>query len=468
MLTTKLFSHDALTIVNHILYPDSLNHIQEKVFLASWDGKPYPEIAVETGYGLDYIKKIGSRLWDSFSEATGERVTKRNVHQILARLQTKTRLTSKLNDLDSIDCPGRAIPMGSRLYVERSPVEAWAYTEMLKPGGFVYIKAPQKMGKTSLIYRILLHTKTLGLNPAQLSFKTADISVFQNIKTFLQWFCTAVSHRVGLHANLNDYWNTCIGSKSSCTLYFQDYLLSKIDRPIVLALDDIDRMFDYPDLLHDVLSLLQSWHEEAAINPVWQKLRLVVAHSTEACVPLRLNQPLFNVGLPLDLPEFTLEQVSVLAQQYGLAETELKLNGLETLMSLVGGHPYLVQLALYTLSQRQHSIEALLHNAPTQAGIYKNHLRQRWDMLQQHPDLWMAFRHVLMKPEGVELDPILSYHLENMGLVQLTGNRVMLPCQLYRLYFSPNLSRDEAIAPPIDAPTLDVQTDVHYVNSLSA
>jgi hypothetical protein len=39
--------------------------------------------------------------------------------------------------------------------VERPPVEANCYQEIVKPGALIRVKAPRQMGKTSLMQRIL-------------------------------------------------------------------------------------------------------------------------------------------------------------------------------------------------------------------------------------------------------------------------------------------------------------------------
>ena len=75
-------------------------------------------------------------------------------------------------------------------------------------------------------------------------------------------------------------------------------------------------------------------------------MRLVAAHSTEAYIPLPLHQSPFNVGLPIRLSALTRSQVETLTQRYGLDSATVDLN---RLMTLVGGHPYLIQLALYHL-----------------------------------------------------------------------------------------------------------------------
>jgi hypothetical protein len=104
----------------------------------------------------------------------------------------------------------------------------------------------------------------------------------------------------------------------SCTTYFQAYLLEQIDSPLALALDEVDRIFQYPAIAKDFFPLLRTWHEEAKNLEMWQQLRVVVAHSTEVYIPLKINQSPFNVGLPVELLEWNQKQVQDLARCHGL------------------------------------------------------------------------------------------------------------------------------------------------------
>jgi hypothetical protein len=90
------------------------------------------------------------------------------------------------------------------------------------------------------------------------------------------------------------------------------------------------------------------------------KLRLLVVHSTEVYIPLSINQSPFNVGFSVELPEFTAEQVQDLATRYELNWTDKQV---EQLMALIGGNPYLVQLALHHISGEEMTVEQLLETA---------------------------------------------------------------------------------------------------------
>lgn len=454
-LATQAMSVDeALVVLEQALQPQHLSDLQQMVFCRSWLGQGYEEIAAELAYDDGYIREIGSQLWLALSQAIDQKVTKRNLHVALRRYQQEQhRLGNQLhsggfqsgtaiapdsspNALEfPTEFPSGAVPLNSRFYVDRPPIEAQVFQEIGKPGSLIRIRAPRQMGKSSLMHRLIAHAKQEGLQTASLNLQRADRTVFDSLDQFLRWLCANVSQQLGLTPMMDEYWNIDMGSKMSCTLYFQRYLLKSIDRALVLAIDEVNRIFEYPDLAADFLPLLRSWYEDASEFEAWQKLRLVIVHSTEVYIPLNLNQSPFNVGLPIKLPELTLAQIQDLALRHHLtwAEGEAGIRQLQPLLDLIGGHPYLVRLALYSLRQQKITLEQLLEEAPTPAGIYGEHLRQQLSLLQKDSTLAIALKRVL-SDESIHLESVTAYKLESLGLIKLQGDRVTLSRRLYQIY----------------------------------
>ncbi|HAX74730.1 MAG TPA: diguanylate cyclase [Cyanobacteria bacterium UBA11372] len=333
-----------------------------------------------------------------------------------------------------VEFPSGPVPLDSNFYIERLPMEQLIYQEISKPGSVIRIKAPKQMGKSSLMLRLLHQVEQLNYRTVCIDFLQADNEVFNCLDKFLRWFGANVSRQLQLQPMLDEYWDEDIGSKISCTIYFQGYLLEQIDAPLVLAFNEINRMFEHPNIAEEFLSLLRSWYEEAKQQEIWQKLRLVLVQSTEVYINFNINQSPFNVGLPIQLPEFSLEQVICLAGRYGLDWTDG--NDAKKLMAMVGGHPYLVRLALYHLVNSHQNLDTLLEKAPNINGIYSSHLRDNLAILQKHPELATALEGVIAAEENAKLDPIQTYKLESMGLVKLEGSRITLACDLYRQFFA--------------------------------
>lgn len=334
------------------------------------------------------------------------------------------------------EIPGGQIDVASTFYIERPPIEERCYQTILQPSGLIRIKAPRQMGKTSLMARILHHAALQGYRTVTLSFQLVDKEVFSNLKKFLKWFCAYVGRELRLPNQLDDYWDDIFGSKVNCKDYFEKYLLAQIDHPLVLGLDEIDRVFQYPDIAEDFLGLLRAWHEESKRRAIWKKLRLLVVHSTEVYIPMNINQSPFNVGLPIDLPEFNPQQVKDLASRHNLNWSEQEVG---KLMSVIGGHPYLVRVALYHISKQDLSLEDLPENVMTETGIYSDHLRRHLWNLEEYPELVTAMRNIVSENYSRNLTGMLGFKLDSLGLVKWQGNKYYPKCELYRQYFQVHL-----------------------------
>ena len=353
---------------------------------------------------------------------------------------THTALATPPSPVAEPELPRGQVRLASAFYLERHPQDGQCYDEILKPGALIRIKAPRQMGKTSLMARILFKAQEQGYQTIPLSFQHADREIFNSLEQLLRWLCFRVARKLNVPPRLEDFWTDAYGSKDNCTAYFEDYLLPEIATPLVLGMDEVDRVFQYTDIVDDFFGLLRAWYEEAGYgvggSGLWEKLRLVVVHSTEGYIPLDINQSPFNVGLPIELKEFNLEQVTDLAHRHGLSWNT---DQIQQLMTLIGGHPYLVRFAFYHIVQRELTWKQLLTTAPTESGIYGDHLRRHLWNLNRDPALATAFSQVLSSQAPVSLESAHGFKLHSLGLVKLQGNGVVPSFDLYRQYFSERL-----------------------------
>ena len=236
-----------------------------------------------------------------------------------------------------------------RFEISREPQESKCYKTVLQTGSFLRIKAPQLMGKTRMLNRVLERVRRNDYRIVMLNFQNElDNTVFNNLEQFLKAFCVCVSYRLGLPNNsLDEYWRNKNGTPNhKTTVYFENHIFTQIDNPLIIVLENVDRIFEHP-LAQDFCDLLRGWHGEAQKDELWEKLRLVIVHSTDVYASLDINNsPLANVGETVILDEFAPQQVEDLVRQY-----ELNWNSslIEQLMALVGGHPYLINHALKTI-----------------------------------------------------------------------------------------------------------------------
>jgi transcriptional regulator with XRE-family HTH domain len=437
-----------------LLSPKGLQRLQEAI--SSW------EIIENQGQRLtledlsEHTKlsaKTLSRLW-SASKGVDQKTLKLCFNTFNLELHEEDYIflmedfETKISDSNSIclrtespvwrSYPDGPVPLDSYLYIERQPIEELMYREVTQPGCVMRIFAPGQMGKTSLILRLLSFADTKGYRTINLSFSQIDAYCLTDLNKFLRSFCSQIAIKLGIAPNISEHWDEDVGYKLTCSLYFQYYILKESDKPLVLVLSEVERFFEYPHITQEFFALLRCWYEESRQNNLWKNLRLVVAYSTEQYFCLDINNSLFNIGLPIRLQEFTQQQVEELARRYGLSWTAGKESA--QLISLLGGHPALIQLALYYLHSGATTLLDLIKEAIANGGIYRYHLQQYWVKLLANPGLIRTYTELVTTKESLVIDPIHAYKLESLGLITFDGDRVLPRCQLYRTYFAKQLA----------------------------
>lgn len=324
-------------------------------------------------------------------------------------------------------------------YVERD-CEHKCYDKILEDGALIRIKAPQKMGKTLLVDRILDRASQAGYKTALLSFEEADSEVLGDYRKLLQWLCVTLGDSLELENKLVEHWDDTLGGiNPNVTKYLERYLFKDFDRPLVLVLEKVDLVFEQATFNVDFCRLLRGWNDAAKRKDrrgaIWQKIRLIVVHATEVYSSLDINSsPLAGVGLTVALPDFTLEKVQQLARQY--RHNWLSVDEIQQLMVMFGGYPYLVQTAFAYLQTPESSLTQLLKISPTEQSPFINHLRELLGKLKDCSELTEVYRELVNKNQPMMLKTHQTFKLESMGLVRVENNDCFPRCDLYRQYFS--------------------------------
>ncbi|GFZ90852.1 hypothetical protein CYANOKiyG1_01160 [Okeania sp. KiyG1] len=322
-------------------------------------------------------------------------------------------------------------------YVERPLIEQKVYKSLLFTDCILRIKAPKKMGKTILIDWVLEELEAKEKYRAvSISFWEADNSHLSEFNNFLRWLCANVSSQLELPVELDDWDNLTknFGEKTTCTNYFEKYVLQKIEQPLVLCLDNLELLFLNDNICQELLGMLRSWNDKSSRNSLWQKLRLVLSYAPNTDIKINPNLSPFNIGTMIELPEFNPEQVQEFAEIYKLNWDEFQVR---ELMNMVGGHAYLVELTFRSLKTcNDITLEKILETAPTKDGIYhSSHLQEYLAILKQHSDLAKVFLSIIKGEYLGNMESHAIKTLMNLGLVKYQDGKVLVRCELYRLYF---------------------------------
>lgn len=277
-------------------------------------------------------------------------------------------------------------------YISRSEEESQALEALEYPGAAIALIAPEAFGKTWLLQHLLAAVQGRG-RVVNLDLRAfGDAELMKNYSRFLrelarQILVDACGTRPEIAAaaieeawcysdNPIDNINTLMRRKILCE--FSD------GKWLILALDGVDALGRHP-YLEDFFTLLRSWMDSAG-RPPWSALRLLLSLSTAPRLLISsIHQSPFNIATQLHLSDFNEEQIARLA---ALHELSWDRSERQDLQSLIGGHPYLLRLAMYEARRHGRSIADL--TAP-QSRIFMDFLAQKDRWLRTVPLVRDAF-----------------------------------------------------------------------------
>ncbi|MCU0551143.1 MAG: AAA-like domain-containing protein [Leptolyngbya sp. Prado105] len=279
----------ALNTVNSLISAKTgkyLSTLQTAIFRGAWQGQKYEEIAEALCISETHIKMVGADLWKLLSLGLEERVTKKTFRAALERKSRLSSASTLLRDVsksavllrEASEPPDGQIKLDSRFYIQRPIVEQVCYQTIEQPGTLIQLKAPRRTGKTALMSRILYHSSLQGYHTIALNLQLVDRRTWQSSEYFLQWLCISLSKELDLPYQFEQHWDERFGSKMNCHHYVKHHLLPQTERPIVIALDEVDVLLQHSEIAEDLFALLQNWHELAENRSEWGRLRFILVH----------------------------------------------------------------------------------------------------------------------------------------------------------------------------------------------
>lgn len=330
------------------------------------------------------------------------------------------------------ETPEGTVSPESYFFIERA-VEKRALRKISEQGVTITIKAPQQMGKSSLLMRLISIAEGIGKSVVLLDFELVTKSDLSSPDIFFRQFCHWITYELSLPNHVDEFWRVDLGLVHRCTRYME-HVLTELGGPLLLAMDKVDSIFDI-EFRSDFFGMLRAWHNKRARSAKWRQLDLALVTSTEPYLFIeKPSQSPFNVGEEIALTDFTTEQVAELNRLHG---SPLTTEQERRLMSLVGGHPYLIRRALYYVVTNNTDAESVFGLATDERGPFGEHLRGHLFRLQSKSDLVAAMREVL--EHGQCPDEQTFFRLEGAGLVQREGQTVVPRYKLYADYLRMHL-----------------------------
>jgi hypothetical protein len=336
--------------------------------------------------------------------------------------------------LEELEAPGGAVKLRDRFYIERDG-DSRLKREVVKWGTTTSIRASRQTGKSSLLVRGMHHACQSEAKVVHLDMQRVDSDFLQSPDVFLRYLAEFTVRQLRLDlAEVESFWHGSLGPQDKLTYLLEDYILPTMHVPVVLAMDEVDRLLQTP-FHSDFFGLVRSWHNSRAISDEWNKLNIVMVISTEPYLLIDdMSQSPFNVGMKLYLEDFNEAQMRDLNARHGSPVPE---DDFPRLMQLLNGHPYLTRKALYTLVTERMAWADLTRVASTDHGPFGDHLRHHHWLLHDQPELRETLKQVIR--DNRCMNEMAFFRLLRAGLVKGSGDVCKCRCDLYRVYFEDKL-----------------------------
>ena len=200
---------------------------------------------------LKQINKIQQLIWES------EEDSKKIVDKIVTVISKnepmdRSKETLVLIDTDvpmpnaPLEQPTGTVPLDSHYYIERKD-DKRCYQNLSSRYSLIRIKAPRQYGKTSLLARLILEAKKQEYSVVSFNFQEFDKSLLNDLDELLEYICEMIAFELDIEVNINPRILKRLTPKTKATKLIQK-ILSQLDKPLVLAIDEADRLFDYNEV----------------------------------------------------------------------------------------------------------------------------------------------------------------------------------------------------------------------------
>jgi hypothetical protein len=376
------------------------------------------------------LKTLQHATWDSAAD------DEHLIHALIAAVERGPEPDS--TPTICIEQAGGAVPLDSAFYVVRRIDELFLQA-VQRNDSIVLVKGARQMGKTSLLARGLAAARASGALVVTTDFQTLNESHLSTLDRLYLAIASSISDQLDLDEDPEEHWSPSRGANINFERFLRRQVLDKGPQRIVWGLDEVDRLFTFPNG-SEVFGMFRSWHNRRALEPSgpWSKLTLAIAYATEAHLFISdLNQSPFNVGTRLTADDFDRGQMAELNRRYG---SPLTSSDLEDLYQLVNGHPYLVRRVLQEMITHHVGYQEISREAALDEGLFGDHLRRILVSLARDPQLASALIGVIV--EGTAIDEGNFYRLRASGIMKGNGPaEAQIRCDLYRRYLSRHFDR---------------------------
>ena len=334
--------------------------------------------------------------------------------------------------------PGGAVPLDSRYYIVQE-TDTEFHEGLARQDGLLLVKGSRQMGKTSLLARGLKQARDAGKTVVLLDLQNLNQNDLKDLTSLYKALGGMIADKLDLDVYPDDKWRENRSPNANFENYIVREVMRKIEGHIVIAMDEVDRLFFFP-FSSEIFGMFRSWFNARTTDPTmpWDRLTQAFVYATEPILFItdQFQSP-FNVGTKIEMKDFDMEQLAKLNELYGkpiASDGELKL-----FYDLFAGQPYLSRRGLDELCKRSITVQELTENADMDEGPFGDHLRRMLVMIASDPKtLEVVTGMVAGQPIP---DQMTFYNLRSGGLISgHSPEDAHFRCGVYKTYLARHLA----------------------------
>ena len=242
---------------------------------------------------------------------------------------------------------GASLSFDAPSYVQRQADDK--FYKKLKEGKFCYVLNSRQMGKSSLRVRTMQRLEAEGTVCAAIDLT----GIGKHKVTISQWYggiVYALVESCQLEEKFDFDWQIwwqehqkVLDPVRCLSLFIEQVLLKKIQQPIVIFVDEIDRVLSQDFSLDDFFALIRFFQNQRVDKPIFERLTFaLLGVATPSDLITDKTQTPFNIGEEIELHGFQLEEIQPLIKGLqGRFDNPRRV--IEEILDWTGGQPFLTQ-----------------------------------------------------------------------------------------------------------------------------
>ncbi|MBX0331361.1 AAA-like domain-containing protein [Oscillochloris sp. ZM17-4] len=338
---------------------------------------------------------------------------------------------------------GGTVQAGDGIYIDRLADEQ--LLQHCKAGDFTYVLTARQMGKSSLMTRVAERLEAEGVRTVLIDL--TDIGAQASPDEWYLGILDVIVEELSLKVDYQQWWSqhSHLSNARKFGKFLREVILENTTSPLVIFVDEIDTTRSLSFSADDFFAAIRAAYNARSRDLHFRRLSFVllgVAQPTDLIHNPKRTP--FNIGVRIDLTDFTLQDAAKLGVGFGLP-SEQAITLTTWILNWTGGHPYLTQrlckeLVVTRLPRNESELAGVVEKVFFKQDIQDHNIRFVRDMLIRKPyapSVLKVYADILADlaiPDNERLDTVA--HLKLSGVVRSEDGLLAIRNAIYKRVFN--------------------------------